>query len=188
MDEKGNTTGIRAVVFDLEGTLLHAEALKALCFAHAATELRPDLDEMEVARSYRVVADRSRREAALVLLRRFELEGTARQRATESGMQTSWQVPTDLALRALDEALSELARILFHSYPRNAALARELHRSGRRTARCTDLSRRRVQRALSALGLDGSFDFVAAREGVGRGKPDPEIQLLAACELGVAPG
>lgn len=180
-------TPIRAVVFDLEGTLLHLEALEALCFAYAATELRPDLDETDVARSCRALEDRPRREVALELLRQFDLERAARSRASEFRVQAPWQVLVGLKLRAFEEALSDPATVRFHSYPRNAGLAQELRRGGRRTALCTGLSRWQARRALSALELDGSFDFVATREDVARPKPDPEIELVAAREHGVPP-
>ena len=36
---------IRAFVFDLDGTLVETEELKALSYARAATELRPELSE-----------------------------------------------------------------------------------------------------------------------------------------------
>ena len=39
---------IRAFVFDLDGTLVETEKLKALSYARAAAELRPDLNEGEV--------------------------------------------------------------------------------------------------------------------------------------------
>ena len=41
-----------------------------------------------------------------------------------------------------------------------------------------------TQRVLDVLSLRGQFNFVAAREDVDRGKPDPEIYLLAARQLG----
>ena len=36
---------IRAFVFDLDGTLVETEELKALSYARAAAELRPDLND-----------------------------------------------------------------------------------------------------------------------------------------------
>jgi phosphoglycolate phosphatase-like HAD superfamily hydrolase len=39
---------IRAFVFDLDGTLVETEELKALSYARAAAELRPDLNKGEV--------------------------------------------------------------------------------------------------------------------------------------------
>jgi beta-phosphoglucomutase len=41
---------------------------------------------------------------------------------------------------------------------------------------------------LNILGLADEFDVVVTREDVEHGKPDPEIHLLAARELGVQPG
>lgn len=47
--------------------------------------------------------------------------------------------------------------------------------------------RRNVERTLAALGLTGLFDAVVAAEDITRGKPDPELFLLAASRLGVPP-
>jgi beta-phosphoglucomutase-like phosphatase (HAD superfamily) len=41
---------------------------------------------------------------------------------------------------------------------------------------------------LDILGLADEFDVVVTRDDVEHGKPDPEMHLLAARELGVAPG
>ena len=39
-------------VFDLDGTLVATEKLKALSYARAATELRPDLNEADVVAAF----------------------------------------------------------------------------------------------------------------------------------------
>jgi beta-phosphoglucomutase-like phosphatase (HAD superfamily) len=44
-----------------------------------------------------------------------------------------------------------------------------------------------VQRVLHILDLNDAFQFVATRDDVERGKPDPEIYLLVAGELSVSP-
>ncbi len=44
-----------------------------------------------------------------------------------------------------------------------------------------------VGRVLEILKLTDTFDFVASRDDVEHGKPDPEIYLLVASELGVSP-
>ena len=62
---------IRAVVFDLDGTLVETEKLKALSYARAATELLPDLDEDEVVAAFGDFVGLSRQEVALGLMRRF---------------------------------------------------------------------------------------------------------------------
>ena len=45
-----------------------------------------------------------------------------------------------------------------------------------------------VQRVLKILDLGNAFDFVASRDDVERGKPDPEIYNLVAAELAVPVG
>jgi beta-phosphoglucomutase-like phosphatase (HAD superfamily) len=46
----------------------------------------------------------------------------------------------------------------------------------------------RAQRVLNILKLHDTFDFVASRDDVERGKPDPEIYHLVVDELGITPG
>jgi beta-phosphoglucomutase len=45
-----------------------------------------------------------------------------------------------------------------------------------------------VLQVLDILALNSTFDFVASRDDVEFGKPDPEIYQLVAQKLGVAPG
>jgi beta-phosphoglucomutase-like phosphatase (HAD superfamily) len=44
-----------------------------------------------------------------------------------------------------------------------------------------------AQRVLKILSLENAFDFVASRDDVMQGKPDPEIYTLVASELQVPP-
>jgi beta-phosphoglucomutase-like phosphatase (HAD superfamily) len=43
-----------------------------------------------------------------------------------------------------------------------------------------------VNRVLDVLNLGKAFDFVASRDDVDHGKPDPEIYRMVACELDVS--
>jgi beta-phosphoglucomutase len=70
---------IRAFVFDLDGTLVETEELKALSYARAATALRPDLNEGEVIAAFGDLVGLSRQEVAVGLMRRFGLEDAARE-------------------------------------------------------------------------------------------------------------
>jgi phosphoglycolate phosphatase-like HAD superfamily hydrolase len=62
------TGTIRAFVFDLDGTLVETEELKALSYARAAAELRPDLDEREVMEAFKDLVGLSRQEVAIGLM------------------------------------------------------------------------------------------------------------------------
>ena len=60
----GQNRMIRAFVFDLDGTLVETEELKALSYARAAAELRPDLNEGEVTEAFKDLVGLSRQEVA----------------------------------------------------------------------------------------------------------------------------
>jgi phosphoglycolate phosphatase-like HAD superfamily hydrolase len=53
---------IAAFVFDLDGTLVETEELKALSYARAAVEPRPGLDEADVVVAFKDFVGRSRQE------------------------------------------------------------------------------------------------------------------------------
>jgi len=54
------------LIFDLDGTLVETEELKALSYAPTAVELRPDLDEKEVVEAFKDFVGLSRQEGNTV--------------------------------------------------------------------------------------------------------------------------
>lgn len=117
---------IRAFVFDLDGTLVETEELKALSYARAATELRPDLNEAEVVAAFGDLVGLSRQEVAVGLTRRFGLENAARDRMVGFGVNTPsaeppvdglpsrevarQQPPRATALEDVEDGVQDLAR------------------------------------------------------------------------------
>lgn len=92
---------INAVIFDLDGTLIETEKLKAQAYAKAAIELCPDqLSEGEVLEAYADFVGESREELASGLMKRFNLEEPARQRMEEFAASQPWQVFTDFVWRS----------------------------------------------------------------------------------------
>ena len=89
---------IRAFVFDLDGTLVETEELKALSYARAAAELCPDLNEGEVIGAFKDLVGLSRQEVAVGLMHRFALEGAARDRIVEFRVATPWQAYVQIRL------------------------------------------------------------------------------------------
>src|ERR687890_2705476 len=101
----GGTGMIRAFVFDLDGTLVETEELKALSYARAATTLRRDLNEGEVVAASGDLVGLSRQEVAVGLMRRFGLEDAARARMAELGVGTPWQGFVQIRLCIYEEML-----------------------------------------------------------------------------------
>jgi len=179
---------IRAFVFDLDGTLVETEKLKALSYARAATELRPDLDEREIEAAFADLVGLSRQEVAVGLMRRFGLEEAARARMQgKYGVKKPWQAYVRVRLRIYEELLSDHDRVLSVRYPHNLALLSEVRREGYPTALATQSHHEEALRVLGILGIVGEFDVIATREDVEHGKPAPEMHLLVARELGVQP-
>lgn len=178
---------ILAVIFDLDGTLVETEELKALSYARAARELRSTLREDEVVDAFKDYVGRSRQEVATGLMEHFGLGDAARARMAEFGVEAPWQAFVQVRLRVYERLLADHDLIVSHRYPHNIALLHEVRRLGYPTALSTMSHPGQVRHVLSILGLGKEFDVVATRDDVERGKPDPEIDLLVARELGVEP-
>jgi beta-phosphoglucomutase len=178
---------ILAVIFDLDGTLVETEELKARSYARAAIELRPQLHEAEIVEAFKDLVGLSRQEVAVGLMQRFDLEEVARARMAEFDVDTPWQAYVQVR-KGIYQAMLDDPQLLFNQrYPRNINYLQEVRQKGLRTALASMSYRPQVKRVLGILGLSDAFDFVASRDDVENGKPDPEIYFLVARQLGVSP-
>jgi HAD superfamily hydrolase (TIGR01509 family) len=151
----------RPVVFDLDGVLIDSEPLYERAMRAYASKLGRD----DAADLYAVTL--GRREADFV---------------------------PDLAerlARPVEEVGAELERVtlpLFEELapmPFAAEVVSSLRADGRRLAVATSSAAPFAHAALHRLGVDGLIDALVTGDEVDRGKPDPEIYLLAAERLGV---
>lgn len=180
---------INTMIFDLDGTLVRTERLKALSYAKAAVELCPNqITETEVVEAFKEVVGRSRREVASFLVERFDLAENVRKRMDEFGVTTPWQAYVQVRLQHYRAMLADPHALRDNQWPHNRALLDEARRANCKVALATMSSCSQTQKVLQILELTEAFDFVASRDDVQHGKPDPEIYHLVAAELGVAPG
>ncbi len=179
---------ISAVLFDLDGTLVETEELKALSHARSVAELRPDVAQYDVFSAYADdLVGRSRREVATTLVRRFDLEEAAKERMSEFGEDEPWKVLVNIR-RGIYEAMLEDSELLLEKrYPHNIDLLRGMRSEGYPTGLATMSHRHQVDRILSVLGLADTFDVVVTADDISRGKPDPEIDLLVAERMSLPP-
>lgn len=177
---------ISAALFDLDGTLVETEELKAVSHARAVVELRPGAPEAEAYSAYAdELVGHSRKEVATTFVRRFGLEEAARSMA--DGDEEPWQVFVRVRRGIYEELLADADLLLEKRYPHNIELLRRMRSEGYPTACATMSHREQVVRVLSTLGLADSFDMISTADDVRRGKPDPEIDLLVAKKLGLPP-
>ena len=179
---------IRAIVFDLDGTLVKTEDLKALSYARVATELRPkDLAEKDVLEAFKDVVGLSRQEVSEVLIQRFSLEEAIRKRVPKRNRTAVWEAFAEMRIQVYKQMLADPQILETYKCPYNVGL---LHRA-REEKLCTGLAtmshQNEAKRVLEILKIHDKFDFVATRESVVLSKPNPEIYLLVAEKLAVQP-
>ena len=176
------------MIFDLDGTLVQTERLKALSYARAAVELCPhELTEEEVIDAFKEVVGLPRWEVASALVERFGLEEAARARMDEFGVSTSWQAFVQVRLHHYEAMLADPEVLRSNQWPHNVDLLEAARRTGCQTALATMSRCAQARRVLEVLGLIEAFNFIATRDDVEQGKPDPGIYQLVARELSVPP-
>ncbi|MGB2897353.1 MAG: HAD family hydrolase, partial [Anaerolineales bacterium] len=129
---------IEAVIFDLDGTLVQTEKLKALSYARAVTDLCPHhVTEEQVIEAFREVVGLPRREVAQVLVDKFDLSARASERMKEFGVSAAWQAFVQVRLQHYERMLQDTDLILSHEWPHNLAVLKEARNAGCKTALAT---------------------------------------------------
>jgi beta-phosphoglucomutase len=177
---------IQAMIFDLDGTLVKTEYLKACSYARAIEELRPHcFNEDEVIETFKDLLGMARREVSIALLDRFELQASAAARMVEFGVSTPWEAFAQVRLQYYDRMLADTELIRSNVSPHNLALLDFARQNCRKVGLASMSVCSQVDQILAALNLTGVFEYIACREDVEKPKPDPEIYQLAAGKLGI---
>lgn len=179
---------IRAMIFDLDGTLVKTERLKALSYARAVIELCPDqVSEIQVVEAFKDVVGLPRHQVAQALVEQFNLEEKAAERMAEFGVSTAWQAFIQVRLQHYEAMFADPQALLDNRWSHNLDLLDEARQTGCKTGLATMSSCRQAQKILEILNLSRKFDFVATRDDVAHGKPDPEIYNLVSSMLEIFP-
>ncbi len=179
---------IRAMIFDLDGTLVQTEKLKAISYARAVQDLCSDkVSDAQVIEAYKNVVGLPRKQVAQSLVEQFALEAQARACMSDFGVKTPWQAFIQVRLQHYEGMLADPDIILDNQWPFNLQVLEQARVEACKTGLATMSRCPQATRVLEVLDLVDAFDFIATRDDVKRGKPDPEIYLLAAQALDVVP-
>ncbi len=180
---------IHLFAFDLDGTLVQTERLKAESYAKAIVELCPfSVSEAEAIDGYRDVVGKSRQRVAEYLVDKFELTGKASVQMADLGVDTPWQALIQVRLKYYDQLACSPDDLRAAAWPHNVALLRMARDTGCRTALASMSTTRRIDEVLDALRLSDAFDFIASGDDVKHGKPDPDIYQLVTEHFGTTLG
>ena len=179
---------IQALIFDLDGTLVQTEILKAHSYAKAAVELgEKRFTENDVIEAFKGVVGLPRQEVAQNLMQQFELETAAAGRMSEFDVLTPWQAFVQVRMKIYESMLADPLAIMKYRCPYNLDLLIWARQRKFKTGLATMSHCTQAHLILRILDILYEFDFVATRDDVNSGKPDPEIYLLALEKSGLKP-
>ena len=176
------------MLFDLDGTLVQTESLKAESYAQAAGELRPGIiDPLAVVRSYDRYVGLSREAVAQELLTEFDLTEPAARIMSELGASSPRDAFIALRLRIYESMIADGTLVRRQELPYATGLVRKLGADGVTVGLTTVSHAAQAMVVLRALGIQDAFDIIVTIDDVTHGKPDPEIYMLATARVGIAP-
>jgi len=179
---------IEAVIFDLDGTLLQTERLKAESYAQAALLLCPHfLSKAAVIEAYKELLGLPRRELAKTLVKRFNLAYKARKIMKDYGLDRAWQAYILLRLEIYNKLISDSEVIQNTPWQHTVELLKIVRKNNCKTALATMSHCEQAMYILSVLDLKKDFDFIATIDDVENAKPNPEIYELVMLELEQSP-
>lgn len=174
---------ISAFIFDLDGTLVETERLKAKSYATVVGQLTgantPDRRAIELYE--RIVGSTD--------------EMVCRQMIDEFGIGDSlepidgelWKHLHQIRMDEYRATDGDAENLLSNVYQHNIDLLRNQKAAGRTVSVATSSFSDEAKRVLDILGVRVLLDDIVGRDSVTNPKPDPEIYLLAMERLGIEP-
>ena len=152
---------IKAIVFDLDGTLVQSEKLKAQSYAIAVQRLR-SLPEPEVraVEAYREIVGAARDAATRHIVERPDLEEELRPLMPEHDTTEPWQVLTNMRTSIYDSIVADPQDIRDNQWPHTVGLLRVARETYCRTALATMSFREEALLVQKALELESALDLV----------------------------
>ena len=182
-DQTVSNSRISAFIFDLDGTLVETEKLKARSYANVVGGLTGanSPDHRAISLYERIVGSTDE----MVCRQMIDEFGIAE--ALEPVDGELWKHLHQIRMDEYRENDGLPEHLLENVYQHNIDLLRQQKAMGRTVSVATSSFSDEAKRVLDALGLRVLLDDIVGREFVKNPKPDPEIYLLAMARLGVEP-
>jgi len=176
---------IRAFLFDLDGTLVQTEKMKAQAYAMAVQRLR-DLDQPDkrAIEAYKEIIGAQQDVASKYIMDKLGLVDDLSSLMQQYRVETSSLVLRRIWTEIYPGMVADPKTLKDNQWPYTVDLLRQASKT------CfigivTGSPRNAVLHVTHSLGLETNIDVIVSGDDVKRGKPDPESYLLAKDKLEV---
>ncbi len=182
-DQIESTSRISAFIFDLDGTLVETERLKAKSYATVIGDLNgADTPDHRAIELYERIVGSTDEMVCRQMIEEFDLSSPLKPVDGEI-----WKHLHQIRMDEYRDTDGAPERLLENVYQHNIDLLRNQKRLGRTVSVATSSFIDEAKRVLDVLGVRVLLDDIVGRDSVTKPKPDPEIYLLAMARLGVEP-
>jgi beta-phosphoglucomutase-like phosphatase (HAD superfamily) len=179
---------IKAIIFDLDGVLVQTEKLKSLAYAKAVQRIR-NLSEPDfrASNAYREVVGAPRETTSTYVMKKLGLEDDLRPLMKKYNVSRSVDALTAVRYEIYYEMIGDPQVIRNNKWPHAIVVLKLAKKNSCKIGLATLSKRKDVEYIIEALGIQKMLDVIVTAEDVSKGKPDPEIYLLASKKLGLNP-
>jgi len=177
---------IRAFIFDLDGTLVQTEIMKAESYARAAVELSNSVEFNDVISTFKKLAGFSRKEVAEEIVESFDLKKEALARADNYKVRKAWKVLVSIRMDIYNSMISNPENIREHLCIYNFGLLKWARNHKYLTGLATQSEFSQSKVILEILDIESDFDCISTMDDIENPKPDPEIYNLISSRMGLS--
>lgn len=163
----GIMANIKAVIYDVDGTLINTEPLHVKAWDEALTEYGSSLDSLS-SEFLQTMAGKKPAIIAEGMTKELGLDTTSSELLANKTKK--FLALVEVSLQAMPGAIESVKRFKAMGYALGIG---------------TSLDRSFINSVLDKLGLQNEFDAIVTGDEITRGKPDPETYLLVAMRLGI---
>ncbi len=175
---------IKAIIFDLDGTLIQTEVLKANSYAQAIQVLTKDtISEKQVLAVFEKYVGLSRPEVVKGLYNEFS--GPLHKQLSKENDEMIREQIINRRLAIYREMLNDTSLLSNYFCTYSLGLLQRLHEDGFKVVLATMSHQHETQRIINILGITNRLELICTRDDVVEGKPNPEIYLKAKDKLGL---
>lgn len=166
---------IKAIIFDLDGTLVQTEILKAHSYGKAIEQMsNGSVNEGEVVNAFKEFVGLSRNEVTEKLVEKYYPVINTK---TASDKNKVVENLINLRLNIYDKMLSDPAVLPKYCCSFNIKLLKTARERGYKTGLATMSHCSQVEKVLRIMKIDDQFNFKITIDEINNAKPDPEIYL-----------